>query len=91
MDDYAIIEQLEELAKGFGIQFRYEPICLEEEAINTAGGLCKLRGKDLLIINSKATEKDKIRVLVQALRGFDLDQIYVRPAIRELLDGRECL
>jgi len=91
MDDYAIIEQLEELAKGFGIQLRYEPITFEEEMINVAGGLCKLRGKDLLIINSKATEKDKIRIFVQALRRFDLGQIYLRPAIRELLDGRDWL
>jgi hypothetical protein len=91
MDNYVIIEQLEELAKGFGIQFRYEPIIFEEETINVAGGLCKLRGKPLLIINSKATEKDKIKIFVQALRCFDLDQIYIKPAIRALLDGRDCL
>jgi len=91
MDDYAIIEQLKKLAKGFGIQFRYEPISFEEETINVVGGLCKLRGKPLLIINSKATEKDKIKIFVQALRRFDLEQIYIKPAIRALLDGRDCL
>jgi hypothetical protein len=91
MDDYLIIEQLEELAKGFGIQFRYEPISLEEETINVVGGLCKLKGEQLLIINSKATEKDKIKVFVRALRRFDLDRIYVKPAIRALLDGGGCL
>jgi hypothetical protein len=91
MDDYVIIEQLEELAKGFGIQFRYEPIIFEEETINVVGGLCKLRGKPLLIINSKATEKDKIKIFVQALRSFDLDQIYIKPAIRALLGGLDCL
>ena len=91
MDDYVVIEQLEELVKGFGIQFRYEPISFEEETINVVGGLCKLRGKPLLIINSKATEKDKIKIFVQALRRFELDQIYIKPAIRALLDGRDCL
>ena len=91
MDDYIVIEQLEELAKGFGVQFRYEPISFEDEAINVVGGLCKLRGKPLLIINSKATEKDKIKIFVQALRRFDLEQIYIKPAIRALLDGCDCL
>ena len=91
MDDYVMIEQLEELARGFGIQCRYEPISFEEETINMVGGLCKLRGKPLLIINSKATEKDKIKIFVQALRRFDLEQIYIKPAIRALLDGRDCL
>ena len=91
MDDYVVIEQLEGLVKGFGIQFRCEPISFEEETINVVGGLCKLRGKPLLIINSKAMEKDKIKIFVQALRCFDLDQIYITPAIRALLDGRDCL
>ena len=45
----------------------------------------------LLIINSKAMEKDKIKIFVQALRRFDLEQIYIKPAIRALLDGRDCL
>jgi hypothetical protein len=91
MDDYVIIEQLEELAKGFGIQFRYESISFEDETINVVGGLCRWRGKPLLIINSKATEKDKIKIFVQALKCFDLDQIYIKPVIRELLGGHDCL
>jgi hypothetical protein len=54
----------------------------EEGTINVVGGICKLREQELLIINSKATEKDKIKVFVQKLRHFDLDQIYFKPAIR---------
>jgi hypothetical protein len=29
---------------------------------------------------------DKIRTFAEALRHFDLDQIYIKPALRELLD-----
>jgi hypothetical protein len=87
MDQGAIIDQLEELAERFGIQIRYEPISLEEEGINLVGGLCKLRGEKLLIINSKAPLSDKIQALAQALSNFDLDQIYIRPAIRGLIEG----
>ena len=86
MDEDAVIEQLEELARGFGIEIRYEPIVIEEEAINVVGGLCKLRGEKILIINSKAPVRDKIQALARALSNFDLDQIYIRPAIRALLD-----
>jgi hypothetical protein len=53
-DEDTVIEQLEELARGFGIEIRYEPISFDEESINMVGGLCKLRGEKLLIINSKA-------------------------------------
>ena len=50
------------------------------------GGLCLLKGEYVLIINSKAKVKDRIRTLAMAVKDFDLDQIYVRPVIRELLD-----
>jgi hypothetical protein len=86
MDEDTVLEQLEELARGFGIEVRYEPISFKEEMINTAGGLCILRGENLLVINSKAAVRDKIKVFVQALSHFDLDHIYIKPAIRELLE-----
>jgi hypothetical protein len=50
------------------------------------GGLCKLRGEKLLIIKSKAPGRDKIQILAKALSNFDLDQIYIRPAIRGLIE-----
>ena len=86
MDEETIIDQLEELAREFGIQIRYESIKQDEESIQVAGGLCLLKGEYILIINSKATTKDRIRALAEALRHFDLDQIYIRPVLRELLD-----
>jgi len=86
MDDDTIIEQLEELARTFGIEIRYELITLEEETINVVGGLCKLRGEKLLIINSKAPVRDKIKAFAQALSHFDLNQIYIKPVVRELIE-----
>ena len=50
------------------------------------GGLCLLKGEYVLIINSEATAKEKIKTLAMAIKHFDLDQIYIRPVLRELLD-----
>ncbi len=86
MDENTIIEQLEELVKSFGIQIRHEAIKQDEDLVNIAGGLCLLRGKYVLIINSKATTLDRIKTLAMALKHFDLDHIYLRPIFRELLD-----
>ena len=86
MDENAIIEQLEELVKSFGIQIRREPIKQDEDLVKVVGGLCLLRGEYVLIINSKATTMDRIKTLATALKHFDLDQIYLRPVLRELLD-----
>ena len=86
MDDNNAIDRLEELAEGFGIQIRYEPINLDEESAHVTGGLCQLRGKYLIIINSRSTLRERIQTLAEAINHFDLDQVYIRPALRELLD-----
>jgi N-dimethylarginine dimethylaminohydrolase len=86
MDENTIAEQLEELIKSFGIQIRHEAIKQDEDLVNVVGGLCLLRGEYVLIINSKATTMDRINTLATALKHFDLDQIYLRPVLRELLD-----
>jgi len=86
MDENTIIDELEELIKGFGVQIRCEPIKQDEDLVKVAGGLCPLRGEYVLIINSKATTMDRITTLATALKHFDLDQIYLRPVLRELLD-----
>jgi hypothetical protein len=86
MDENTIIDQLEDLIKSFGIQIRHEAIKQDEDLVNVVGGLCLLRGEYVLIINSKATTMDRIKTMAIALKHFDLDQIYLRPVLRELLD-----
>ena len=86
MDENTIIEELEELIKSFGVQIRNEAIKQDQDLVNTVGGLCLLRGEYVLIINSKATTMDRIKTLATALKHFDLDDIYLRPVFRELLD-----
>jgi len=86
MDENTIIDRLEELIEGFGVQIRREPIKQDEDLVKVVGGLCLLRGKYVLIINSKATMIDRINTLATALKHFDLDHIYLRPVFREILD-----
>ncbi len=86
MDENTIIEELEELIKRFEVQIRYEPIKQDEDSINVVGGLCLLKGEYVLIINSKAAIRDKIRALGMALKHFDHEKFYMLPVLRELLD-----
>jgi hypothetical protein len=59
MDEATIVEQLEELIKSFGIQIRHEAVKQDEDLVEVDGDLCLLRGEYVLIINSRATKKDK--------------------------------
>ena len=85
-EENIIVDQLEELAERLGVKIRYEPIKQEEDSVNIVGGLCLLKGEYVLIIDSKAANRDKIRTLAMAVKQFDLDQIHIRPVLRELLD-----
>jgi len=86
MDENTILDQLEELIERFGVRIRHEAIRQDEDSIHVTGGLCLLRGEYVLIINSKATIRDKIWTLGIALKQFNHDQIYIRPVLRELLE-----
>jgi hypothetical protein len=85
MNDEVILSYLEELAEKLEILVRDENINIEESS--SSGGLCRFEGKHVVILNSKATVKEKIQVMIAALQQFDLSDIYVKPVIRELLDG----
>jgi N-dimethylarginine dimethylaminohydrolase len=86
MDENTIIHHLEELTERFGVKIRYDAMKEDEDSIHVVGGLCLLRGEYILIINSKATTMDRIKTLATALKHFNLDRIYLRPVLMELLD-----
>lgn len=85
MNDAVRLNLLQEVAEKLGIEVRHEEVKTEDAP--SPGGLCRIAGKYVLIINAKATMKEKSLIMIEALRKFDLDSIYIRPAIRELLDG----
>jgi hypothetical protein len=84
LDKDTILGQLEELARSLAIEIRYES--LKREGAFYTGGLCRLKGAHVMIINSNATTQDKIEVLTRAVNRFDLSGVYLRPGLREYLD-----
>ena len=85
MNEDVLLNQLEDLAEKLGILVRDENINIEESS--SSGGLCRIEGEYVLILNSKATVKEKNQVMINALQQFDLSDIYIKPVIRELLEG----
>jgi len=84
VDDHIALDQLEAIAYGLGVEVRHERI--PQDDVTISGGPDRLKGKNTIVIDSRATTRDRIRVLVQALRQFDLTDVYIRPALRELLE-----
>ena len=84
MDDEVLLSYLKELAERLEILVRDENINLEESSC--MGGLCRVEGKYILILHSKATVKGKNQVMIKAIKQFNLSDIYIKPVIREFLE-----
>jgi hypothetical protein len=85
MNNQVILSYLEELAEKLEILVRDENMNIDESS--SPGGLCRVDGKHVVILNSKASVKEKIQVMINTLNQFDLRYMYIKPVIRELLEG----
>ena len=84
VNDDLLLSQLEEVADRLGITIRYETLTLAESS--SPGGLCRIEGEHVLILDPQAPLGEKVQVLIKALKGFPIDDIYVKPAIRDLIE-----
>jgi hypothetical protein len=87
MNEEVLLNQLDDLAEKLEILVRDENINIEESS--SSGGLCRIEGQYVIILHSKASVKEKIQVMITALQQFDLRDMYIKPVIRELLEGHE--
>lgn len=85
MTNGEIIEGLESLAAALEVGIRYENLSHGKIALSK-GGLCRIRGRPVIIVDKRACIEEKMDLLLQSLRRFDLSGVYVVPAIRELLE-----
>jgi len=84
MDDSKTLIQLEELSARLGIMIWYEPLNIEGSV--HMGGFCRVKGQDCVIIDKKATTRERIHIFVDALKRRDLSDVYILPSLREILD-----
>ena len=74
-----LIQELQTAAAQIGITVRWERGDFE-------GGYCILRDQKLLLINKRLMPVRKAAVLATALNGIGLDNVYLKPAVREFVE-----
>ena len=86
MDDLSILRELENLADEFDVDIRYE-------TLDGSGGLCRVGERRCLILNRSSSLNELVRVLSLALSRFPLEDVFINPHVRELLQkqGRSLL
>jgi len=84
-----LVDELTETARRLGLEVRREKI-LREVGYRARGGACRLREKDLIILDSTQPPAEQVEVLVEILRARNLDDLYLSPAARRALqEGSE--
>jgi len=58
---------------------------LRRTGIKAKSGLCRVHGKDVYIMDKKATIREKVSLLAGCLARWPLDDIYIVPAVREVI------
>jgi hypothetical protein len=74
-----ILEGLENLIQSLSIDLRYEKG-------DFAGGLCRVANRSVLIVNDKLSPENKIKLIAAELRLLKLNHIYIRPALRKVIE-----
>jgi len=78
-------ESLEQVAAQVGVKVRYEAMTGDTAG---AGGLCKLKGEWVVIMDRRTPAADRAAMLLEALSGFDTDQVFLPPKVREALQAK---
>jgi hypothetical protein len=79
-----LIDELCEAAERVGLTVRREKI-LREIGYRARGGACRLREQDLIILDRDQAPSDQLEILAEALRGRDLESLYLSPAARRVV------
>ncbi len=80
------MDELIGVAKKLGIEIRVEPIRIPNRSF---GGLCRLRGRQILVLDQKSSFADRAGTLAEALTQFEsqLEGFYLTPEARRLVDA----
>jgi len=76
--------RLEGLAEQLEIPVHYAGLATEE--LPGRGGLCVLRGRRRIIIERTLGCREKARLLARGLAQFDLEGVFVLPAVRQAIE-----
>ncbi len=60
---------------------------LRNTGISVKSGLCKVKNKNIFIMDKHKSIRDKIEILASCLSKMPHEDIYVVPAVRELLNN----
>jgi hypothetical protein len=83
-----MLSELETVAARIGIVLGVERL---EDELGARGGLCRVRGRSLILIDASLSLTGRIAILARALSAFDVSLIHVPPVVRARIDSSTAL
>lgn len=81
-----LLEELKEIARQLGFEVRQEKL-LREVGYHVRSGSCRVREANIILLDRTLPVNAQIDVLVDELSGSRLDNVYLSPQARKLLEG----
>jgi hypothetical protein len=85
MDARRLIDELSSVALKLGLEVRVEPFATPGRS---AGGLCRIRGRLVVLIDASAGLLEQAASLAEALGTFELEGVYMAPEARRFIEQR---
>ena len=55
------------------------------------GGACILKDEKIIVVNKRKPMEQKLRILASCFNKIDLEEVYIIPALRELIEESNTL
>ena len=85
MDVLSRLEDMKEVAARLSIEIVTKN--LFDQEISIQSGYCKVKGKDMVILDKQLTPEEQVEVILNTLKQFDLETIYLPSWIRESIES----
>jgi len=79
------LEELKRLAERVNLEVREEELS-REVGYRTRSGRCRIRQRDVLFLDRRLPLGERLEALVNELAKYNLEGIYLSPALRRRLD-----
>ena len=84
LDVKSRLEDLKSVAEKLAIEI--EIVNLNNQEFQMQSGYCKMNGKDLILLDKNISLQEQSEIILQTLKNFDLEDIYVASWIREFIE-----
>jgi hypothetical protein len=81
-----LLDALFEAAKKLGVEVRVERFSAPLTKSH-AGGVCRLKGRDVILIDAAAAVVDQAAAMAESLSHFELGGLFLAPEVRELVES----